>query len=120
MEGEETARQLGETALEFLRRVPVVGSSHLGPWIWAANPYAERGQSPESRDPAFLQRMSRLLEAYLAKKKSLTESDPNMAAAMVTRKLKPDRDNLKEHILEKSKENGLTSGKVRPLTFNVY
>jgi hypothetical protein len=112
MEGEEAARQLVESASEFLNRVPTTGSEHLGPWLWVANPYAERDQMPEARDPEFMQRLNRLLVEYLAKKNCIAESDPDMAAAMVTRKLKPDRDYLKEQILEKAKDNRLTSGKV--------
>jgi hypothetical protein len=112
MEGQEEAKQLGETSVEFVNRVPVVGSSHIGPWLWVANPYAEPDKLPETRTPGFMQRLSRLLEEYLEKKKNLTNSEPDMTPATVARRLKPDRDSLKEQILEKSKENALTSGKV--------
>jgi len=112
LEGDESGRQLGETALEFTQRAPVLSSLHLGPWLWVANPYAGRIQTPEQRQPEFLQRAQRLMHEYLAKKSKIAGLEPDMVAGTVTRKLKPDRDRLKEEILQGAKKNGMTSGKV--------
>ncbi|KAF2436233.1 DUF1917-domain-containing protein [Tothia fuscella] len=111
MEGQESAKQLGESVDDFLRRLPVIGSAHIGHWLWVANPYAERDAVPESRDTRFLDGAARLMQEYLVLKKSLAASEPNLAAATITRRLKPDREKLKEEILESAKSNGLTSGK---------
>ncbi|KIW05765.1 uncharacterized protein PV09_03621 [Verruconis gallopava] len=111
-EGEECAWQLHETVDDFVTRLPVLGSTRVGPWIWVANPYAEREASePEHRHALFMQRAPRLLSAYLDEKQHLFNANPAAAPATITRRLKPARDKLKDDILTMAKETGMTSGK---------
>jgi hypothetical protein len=112
-EGEVDSKQLEESVDEFIIRLPVIGSSHVGFWLWAANPYADNHTKPESQDPEFIQRAHRLLREYLELKSSVAASEPGLAPAIVTRRLKTDREKLKEEILALAKKNGVTSGKVR-------
>jgi hypothetical protein len=101
--------------VEFITRLPVVGSSRVGPWLFVANPYVERDELPSSNDSGLMQRLHRLLDEYLERKETLTKAEPDLIAATLTRRLKPDRDSLKQKILDSSKAHGLTSGKVHSL-----
>lgn len=113
-EGNEDAWQLGETISDFTKRLPVLGSSHVGPWIWIANPYADRRRSsdPEQHDASFVQLAVRMLKEFVSKKDALTATHPEMAPGTVTRTMKPHRDQLKDDILELAKERKMTCGKV--------
>lgn len=111
-EGEIDSKQLGETVDEFISRLPVIGSSQVGPWLWASNPYAERGAEPETKDYSFLQRAKRLMQEYLELKATIAASEPGIAPGTITRRLKADREKLKEDILDMAKNNGLICGKV--------
>jgi len=110
-EGEESAWQLHETVDDFLTRVPLLSSSHVGPWLWVANPYSERDSLPEGKDAVFSQLGPRLLQEYSEKKRKIAEENPNAPPASITRKLYPDREKLKSDILELAKKNRMTCGK---------
>lgn len=113
-EGKEDAWQLGETISDFTKRLPVLDSSHIGPWIWIANPYADRNcnSEPEQHDASFVQLAVRMLKDFTSKKDALTSTHPEMAPGTVTRTLKPHRDQLKDDILKLAKERKMTCGKV--------
>jgi hypothetical protein len=110
-EGLDSAWQSHETIDDFLTRLPVHGSSWAGPWLWCANPYADRNAEPEVRDAKFMQLAPRLLEDYLDKMRQLTEENPGSPAGTITRKLGPARSKLKDDILALAKEHGMLSGK---------
>lgn len=113
-EGNEGARQLGETISEFTKRLPVLDSTSVGPWIWIANPYTGRSETePEHHDASFIQLGSRLLKEFMSKKEALIATHPEMAPGTVTRTLKPVRDQLKDDILALAKGHEVTCGKVR-------
>jgi len=119
-QGREDSWQLGETVRDFTKRLPVLNSAHIGPWIWVANPYADRTSEPEYHDAAFVQLASRFLRDYTGKKDVLTATHPEMAPGAITRTLKPHRDQLKDDILRVAKERKMTSGKVRSLQARRY
>jgi hypothetical protein len=113
-EGKEDAWQLGETISDFTKRLPVLDSSHIGPWIWIANPYADRNcnSEPEQHDASFVQLAVRILKEFTSKKDALTSMHPEMAPGTVSRTLKPHRDQLKDDVLKLAKERKMTCGKV--------
>jgi hypothetical protein len=110
-EGQESAWQLHETVDDFLTRLPVSGSSCVGPWLWVANPHSERDAEPENRDIDFVQRATRLLSGYMDQMRQLTEDNPGTPQGTITRKLRPARDKLKEDILSLAEGAGITTGK---------
>ncbi|TLD35100.1 DUF1917-domain-containing protein [Venturia nashicola] len=105
------AKQLGETASEFLRRAPPLTTLTSDGWIWCANPYARRDQKPEDVDEAYITRMRQLLAAYMDKKTKIAQQNPNMAPGTITRRLLPDRERLKDEINEGAKKANMTCGK---------
>jgi len=111
-QGREDSWQLGETIKDFTKRLPVLNSTHIGPWIWVANPFADRNSKTEYHDAIFVQLASRLLKDYIGKKEALTATHPEMAPGKITRTLKPHRDQLKEDILSLAKEREVICGKV--------
>src|SRR5579871_6386664 len=117
-EGREESRQLSETVSEFTKRLPPLTSTHVGPWIWIANPHQEDRLEPELRNVTFIQLASRELKQFLVKKENLTATHPGMGQGAVARTLKPHRDQLKEDILRLAKENGIVCGKVGSLKKN--
>jgi hypothetical protein len=110
-EGREDSWQLHETIDDFISRLPVLGSSWVGPWLWVANPYADRDAEPEMRHAEFMELAPQLLLDYKNEKLQVTENNPNTAQGVINRKLKPARDKLKEDILSLAKDKGMTSGK---------
>lgn len=115
-EGREDSRQLSETVSEFTKRLPPLASTHVGPWIWIANPHLKDRLEPELRNATFIQLASRELKQYLIKKENLTSIHPEMDQGTVARTLKPHRDQLKDDILKLAKEHGTVCGKVSSLT----
>jgi hypothetical protein len=112
-EGREDSRQLSETVSEFTKRLPPLASTHVGPWIWIANPHRQDRSEPEVRDRTFIQLASREMKQFLVKKENLTSTHPEMGHGAVARTLKPHRDQLKDDILRLAKEHGTVCGKVR-------
>ena len=111
-EGREDSRQLSETVSEFTKRLPPLDSTHVGPWIWIANPHLEERLEPELRNVIFIQLASHELKQFLVKRDNLTSTHPEMGQGAVTRTLKQHRDQLKEDLLRLAKEQGTVSGKV--------
>jgi hypothetical protein len=109
------AKKLGETPSEFLRRVPPLTSQTEDGWIWVANPYAPRDKKPEDRNGKYIARMRQLLDEYTEKKMKLVEANPNLAPGIITRKLGPDRNRLKDEIYEGAKKANMTCGKLSDL-----
>ena len=115
-EGREDSRQLSETVSEFTKRLPPLASTHVGPWIWIANPHRQDRLEPEVRNATFIQLASRELKQFLVKRENLTSTHPEMGQGTVARTLKPHRDQLKDDILRLAKEHGTVCGKVRSST----
>ena len=111
-EGREDSRQLSETISEFTKRLPPLDSTHVGPWIWIANPYREDRSELELQNAPFIQLASRELKQFLVKRDNLTSINPELGQGVVTRTLKPHRDQLKEDLLRLAKEHGVVCGKV--------
>lgn len=117
----ESAWQLDETVDNFLKRLPPVGHNNFfGPWIYIANPW-EKEESYTGYEQfeytEFLARGKEVLQAYDDKIRHLVEKNPDMKAGAVTRRLGPDRDQLKKDLFEVASKCKITSGKV---SYNVH
>jgi imidazolonepropionase-like amidohydrolase len=117
-EGDESARQLNEPVSNFLKRLPPLESAAFGPWLWCANPYAEVRHNPEEESSQGIRLAADLLITYDKKKENIKATVPDISPAALTRNLKPDRDRLREGILEYAKRYGMTCGKVGNLVFS--
>lgn len=109
----ENARQLSETVPEFLTRVSPMDIKWTPfTWIWIADPYDSR----ESRNDADVPTLDELGNIYLAEylehRKGLETANPGMVAASITRKLKTEREELKQKIQDLAKTTNVLSGKV--------
>lgn len=114
-EGDLTGRQLNETILQFLRRMPPLTSDGDGAWIWISNPVVgSKGKQGKRRsDVVMLQEVgSDLLEQFDSDRQKIEKENPGKVQSTVTRKLGPYRDRLKENILDTAIKHGVTSGKV--------
>jgi hypothetical protein len=113
-EGHISARQLDETVDDFLRRLPVLNSGIVGPWLWIANfRIGKNFDDPESSSlyPEFMKKGRQFLDAYLEKKKRTEMDNPHLTTGWVTRRLGPDRDKLRESILKTATDCKETCGK---------
>jgi hypothetical protein len=110
-QGREDAWQSHETIDNFVSRLPVSSSEWVGPWLWVANPYADRKAEPEVRNHEFAEQGPQLLENYLQHKQQITDGNPGMVQGTITRKLKPARDELKDDILSLARSTGMVCGK---------
>ncbi|KAF2835660.1 DUF1917-domain-containing protein [Patellaria atrata CBS 101060] len=107
-EGEPDWRQVHETIPEFLERLPPLASTRdaVGSWIWIANPYPDR-KRPDNADLAGLtEGGSRLLEAYTEMKEQVEKENAGRAKGIITRKLTPQRQQLKNEIYKLAKDKG--------------
>jgi hypothetical protein len=115
-EGDPAARQLNESVDEFLKRMPVLNHPFVGPWLWIAN-FFSRGQTFDenhnsSNVPGFIKKGQILLQEYLDKRSQLEREFPNLAAGSITRRLGPDREKLKDNLLQVAKSCEILAGKV--------
>jgi hypothetical protein len=110
-EGDEMAKQLGETLDNFLARLLPSGTTVAsGPWIWIADPASSH--RPLQIDVAgFKASGNELLEEYMNRKSRAEAQNPGKAPGAITRILKPDRDWLEKSIVDLAKSKGMTTGK---------
>lgn len=110
-EGDEMAKQLGETLDNFLARLPPSTTTVAsGPWIWIANPASS--QRPLQMDVAGLKTSgNELLEEYLDRKAKAETQNPGKPTSAITRILKADREWLEMSIIDLAKSKGVTTGK---------
>ena len=110
-EGDETAKQLGESLDTFLSRLPPSTTTvATGPWIWIANPYSS--QRPMQSDVAgFKTAGNELLEEYMNRKARVEAENPGKFPGSLTRLLKADREWLEKSIVDLAKSKGMTNGK---------
>lgn len=111
-EGEQCAKQLGETLNSFLQRLwpSTTTIADIGPWLWVANPHSTH--RPTDQDVArFKQEGAKALAEHLSQKFELEKRYPYKDAGGITRMLKPDRDALEIYIKELAIRCGVTCGK---------
>ncbi|KAL8925161.1 MAG: hypothetical protein Q9208_003666 [Pyrenodesmia sp. 3 TL-2023] len=106
------ARQLEESVLDFLQRLPPLTTpvSKDCPWIFIANPHAS--SRPTDKDQgAYRLAAEEMLEEFTQKKEDIEKSMAGKAQSSITRKLTPLRKALEEKLLAKAKEKSFTTGK---------
>lgn len=109
-EGDEMAKQLDEPLADFLNRLkPSNTPLSSGPWIWIADPHAERlGR----RDLAGLkQEGHRILESFKSQRHDLEASYPEKNPASITKMMKVAKDLLEEDIVKLARAKNLVFGK---------
>jgi len=124
MEGRADARQLSESADDFIKRVSPLSSAALGPWLWVYNPKARdadkveddevKSKARDSRkeDGQFTVQCHKLMTDYLETEAHIKEEMHGKAKSAVTRKLTPLRLELREQLLDVSKGQRNVCGKV--------
>ena len=110
-EGDEMAKQLGETLDAFLSRLPPSTTAvAAGPWISIANPFST--QRPLQIDIAgFKTSGNELLEEFLNRKAKVEAKNLGKPPGSVTRALKADCEWLEKSIVDLAKSKGMTNGK---------
>jgi Domain of unknown function (DUF1917) len=115
-EGDPAARQLNESVDEFLKRMPVLNHTFVGPWLWITN-FISGGQTFDedhnsSKVSGFIKKGQILLQEYHDKKALLEREFPNLTAGGITRRLGPEREKLKTDILQAAESCEVLVGKV--------
>jgi elongation factor P--beta-lysine ligase len=116
-----SARQVHESVESFLKRMDPIT---IGPslenttWIWIADfkqssPYRIDSEEDVPQHAEFMKRGKALLHAFRETRDEFEQRYQGSSEAFVGRKLKPQREKLKQNILNLAKECGITSGKVR-------
>lgn len=110
-EGDEMAKQLGETLDAFLARLPPSTTTlESGPWIWIANPFSP--QRPLQVDVAgFKTSGNELLQDHLDRKANVEAQNPGKPPGAITRLLQTDREWLERSIVDLAKSKGMMNGK---------
>lgn len=114
--GEPAAWQQREAVDAFLKRAPVMDpdTARLGPWLWVGNPRLKRSQSKHEAKAdieAFTDGGHQLLEVFSAQRTKMEESMPDFAPATITRKLRPNKEQLENGLLALAVETSTTCGK---------
>jgi hypothetical protein len=111
-----TAWRQDEGIEEFLRRMPVddPATAVKGPWLWVSSPTIPRSHAtskiPEDID-AFSEVAHGLLNAFKLERGKVEGDNPGKAAATVTKKMSPFRDQLEIDLLLRAIDTGTTCGK---------
>ncbi|KAL8723700.1 MAG: hypothetical protein Q9181_007220 [Wetmoreana brouardii] len=111
-EGHISGRQLNESVVDFLKRLPPLTTSvsHQHPWIYIANPHAS--SRPTDRDTASFKNVAEmLLEDFMKQKDAIEKAMMEKAKGSITKKLTPLRKALEQKLLALAKEYYFTSGK---------
>lgn len=112
--GREDAWQQDETIDNFLRRLPVADPSTagVGPWLWVSSPTVSRHHQGKGADPdSFIELGINLKSAFMRQRSQIESENSGKAAATITRKMGPYRDQLEEDLLSAAVKTGTTCGK---------
>jgi hypothetical protein len=114
--GVASAWQHDETVDAFLKRAPIMDprTAMLGPWLWVENPQIKRSQSLHERKAntdAFIEGGERLLAEFSASRTKIEQSMPDKPPAIITRKLRPYKEQLENDLRALAVRTSLTSGK---------
>lgn len=117
LEGQAFSWQLGESAKDFVKRVPPLTTSAITcDWIWAANPY--RNPSDKSKTPRvaeFKERGAKLLADSVKKRDEILEKGRLGPRTIVTRAWNQESRSLQQSLTKVAVETGVLSGKVSPV-----
>lgn len=110
-EGEERGKQLDESAVDFLARLPPKTTNlNFGPWLWVANPYVNRRFERVVRDKdGFIDDGRELLARYDAKRAELERL--GKAKGTIMKMMNKEREELERNLVKTAKEYSVTSGK---------
>ncbi|KAK1814923.1 hypothetical protein LTR12_010699 [Friedmanniomyces endolithicus] len=111
-----SAWQRTESIIDFLRRAPVAdqATASLGPWLWVGNPRPPRHQTKQEQKadvPTFKQGGARLLELFMEKRASVEKAHEGRLPGVITRYMRPYRDQLEDDLLSLAVKTGTTCGK---------
>ncbi|MCJ1285072.1 hypothetical protein MMC26_004410 [Xylographa opegraphella] len=111
-EGQIFARQLDETVSDFLERLPPLSSqrSHVGDWIFIANPYSTARPTSENWTKTKEQGAG-ILADFETRRADVEASLKGRPAQTVTKKVNPLRETARTAILAAARENGCSWGK---------
>lgn len=115
-QGRKDAWQQNETIDNFLERLPVADPSTagVGPWLWVSSPTISRSHQPrrQQADPdSFIELGTNLKVAFMRQRSKVEAENPGKAAASITRKLGPYRDQLEEDLLFAAVKTSTVCGK---------
>lgn len=112
-EGQPGSWQLGETAKDFVQRLPPLTTSGFD-WIWASNPYPDTHSKPltDSETIEFTLQGQRLLAQSLQTRLDIKSKNPTKAQGTVTRLLNEESRVLAGRIADLAAEANVLSGKV--------
>ncbi|KAK3669896.1 hypothetical protein LTR78_010207 [Recurvomyces mirabilis] len=111
-----SAWQPHEPVLDFLRRAPVMNqaTANLGPWLWVHSPRlpSHHVQQQQKTDTAsFQDGGTQLLRAFKDQEAKIETSNPNKAVGIITRYLRPYREQLEDDLLQLAVSTHTTCGK---------
>jgi len=125
MEGRLDARQLSESADDFIKRASPLFSAGAGPWLWVYDPRSRAADKVEDQEANSKARASRgedgeftiqcdkLMKSYLERESRIKEEMHGKAKSSITRKLTPLRSEVRKQLLKVAKEERCVCGKVR-------
>lgn len=110
-EGDEMAKQLGESLDDFFGRLPpsTTDRTPQQKYIYIEYPLAKR--SPVGDIPDFKLEGRLLLDGYLSQRRRVEEKNPEKATGTITRMMKPARVALEEDILKLARAKSILRGK---------
>jgi hypothetical protein len=113
-QGSPTSWQLGESADDFVRRLPPLTTTiETGPWIWAHNPRRGAHDGSASHDvEQFRSRGKDLLDQSIQNRQRIQTTGSNGPRAAVTKSLNQESKALQQRITDLAVECGILSGKV--------
>ncbi len=111
-----SAWQSTESIVDFLRRAPIAdqATASLGPWLWVSNPRPPRHQAKQEQNadvPTFKQGGARLLELFMEKRASVENAHEGRLPGVITRYMRPYRDQLEDDLLSLAVKTDTTCGK---------
>ncbi|PSN64764.1 DUF1917-domain-containing protein [Corynespora cassiicola Philippines] len=112
-DGQPYAWQIGESADDFVKRVPPLTTSAADTdWIWAENPIrASHGKSDSPNLRQFKPRGLQLLEESLQKRSAIQKNSDAKSQATVTRALNQESLDLRQRLDDLAGETHVLSGK---------
>jgi hypothetical protein len=115
-QGSPDAWQLGESAEDFVRRLPPLTTSiYTCAWIWAYNPHfdaRDKNKVTSHRADDFRSRGTELLSRSLEARQQIQSKGLHGPKAAVTRSLNQESKDLQQRINDLAVECGILSGKV--------
>ncbi|KAL1593899.1 hypothetical protein SLS60_010632 [Paraconiothyrium brasiliense] len=112
-EGQPGSWHLGETAEDFVKRLPPVTTSASDfEWIWVHNPYPQiHGKSKEANALDFTIRGQELLVRSLQIRKDIESKGQSRNRSVITRRLNEESNVLHRRITELAAETNVVCGK---------